>query len=157
MYKLFLTLLVFMQFLIAGCASKSPPLIEDLNKLDVEEINTFIVGNTLTYEAVWGRWAEYYSENNVGHGSAWSTLINWFGWEGETAISSFQVSDDAEICWRYDGEGAWANPEYEYCAVMYSKGNSYFLVSTKNPRQPSIVGVPREVEIKQGDYYNLAQ
>ena len=146
-----------MQMLIVGCASKTMPLLDELQQLDRQDVNSVLIGNTMTYEAVWGRWAEYHSENYVGYGSAWSTLFNWFGWEGESATSTFEVSDTAEICWRYDGESSWANPQYKYCGMIYSKDDKYYFISTQNPREPSIVGVPREVDIRQGDYYNLSE
>ena len=157
MHKLILIFVATLSLGITGCASKTIPSIDDLHQLNQQDINTVIIGNTLTYEAVWGRWAEYYSTNNIGYGSAWSTLFNWFGWQEESATASFDISDSAVICRRYDGEGAWANPEYKYCAKIYSKDDKYYLINTQNPLDPKIVGVPREIEIRQGDYYRLSQ
>ena len=142
-------------FVLVSCTTNSVNRPENLKKLNQDELKSLIIGNTLTYQAVWGRWAEYHREDFHGFGGAWSTLFDWFGWRGEKATSSYKITDDAQICWYYSGESVWANPQYEYCAIIHTANNAYYLTNTKNPRDPSLEGVIRKLEIKNGDYYEL--
>lgn len=157
MKKSYFLKIIILCFLLNGCATKAPLQPDDLKKLTTDELASLVIGNTLTYQAIWGRWAEYHQEDYTGYGGAWSTLFNWFGWNGDRATSTFSITDDAQICWRYTGEAQWANPKLDYCAIIYTDQGMYYIANTKNPRDPRLVGLLRELEIKNGDYFGLTE
>ena len=157
MKKSYLLKIITLCFVLNGCATKPQLQPENLTKLNADELTSLVVGNTLTYQAIWGRWAEYHKEDYSGYGSAWSTLFNWFGWSNDRATSTFTINDDAQICWHYSGEAQWANPQLEYCAIIYTDQGMYYIANTKNPRDPRLVGQVRELEIKNGDFYELTE
>ena len=152
-----LFLVFVLQIVLAGCVSKTVPEISKMQKLDKDEIKLLVIGNTLTYQAVWGRWAEYSSDNYDGHAGIWENLIDYYGFEGETATLTFEFSDDAEFCRRYSGDaGVGANPELNYCSMIYMDNGEYYIVDTKNSYNTNFIGFPHILEIKQGDYYDLS-
>ncbi len=158
MKKLSLLAFVFMQMISAGCVSKPIPDVNDMQKLDSDEIKSLLPGNTLTYTAVWGRWVEYYRDDNSGFAGTWADLLDLYGWEVDEAEAdiSFEFTDKAEICRRYSGDPEWANPELRYCSAIYVYNGTYYIIDTINPYNPNFVGVPNALEIKKGDYYDLS-
>jgi len=156
MKKINLYFIIAMQIILAGCVSKTSPDINTLQKLDKDEIKLLLVGNTLTYRAAWGRWAEYNRKDYTGYAATWEDLFDFYGWQGEEATLSFEFSDKAEICRRYSGAPKWANPDFSYCSMIYVGNGSYYLVDTKNPHNSDFIGVINPLEIKKGDYYDLS-
>lgn len=144
-----------MPFLVTGCASKTAPDVNVMRKLDLDEIKSLLIGNTLTYQAVWGRWAEFYREDGTGHIGTWPDLLDIYGWEGDEASLSYELTDNAEICRQYSGDPDWANPEFTYCSLIYTIDTDYYIVDTKNPYNPKFIGVPHALQIKRADYYDL--
>lgn len=134
---------------LAGCATI--PDKSELTQLDQSAVEAELVGNTLTYRADYGRWAEYYETAETGYGRASGS------WGSESAISTNTTAGDGESCAVYSGEPDWADPDKAYCSVMYTdKEGNLYLESTRNPDDPDRVGKIRKIEIKSGDEYGLA-
>lgn len=150
MRKTMLTLIHAVALLnLAGCTTI--PDESELTQLDRSTLKSEVVGNTLTYSAEYGRWAEYYETSRTGYGRASGS------WGSESAISRNTIAQDGEWCAVYSGEPDWASPEMEYCSVLYAdKEGNLYLESTKNPDDPGRVGKIRKVEIKPGDEYGLS-
>lgn len=134
---------------LAGCTTI--PDKSELTQLDRSAIESEVIGNTLTYKADYGRWAEYYESVSTGYGQTSGSG----GSENVTATST--ISQDGEWCSVYSGEAEWTGPDKEYCSILYTdeEGNLY-VESTKNPGDPDQVGKLRKVEMKPGDEYGLA-
>ncbi len=150
MRKTMLTLIYTVALLgLTGCATI--PDKSELTQLDPSAIESEVVGNTLTYSADYGRWAEYYETATTGYGQASGS------WGSESATSTNTITQDGEWCAVYSGEPDWADPDKEYCSVVYTdKEGNLYVESTKNPDDPGRVGKIRKVEIKPGDAYGLA-
>ena len=145
MKRINLFLVVVLQIVLAGCVSKTVPEISKMQKLGKDEIKLLVIGNTLTYQAVWGRWAEYSSDNYDGHAGIWENLIDYYGFEEEKATLTFEFSDDAEFCRRYSGDAEWANPEFIYCSIIYVYNGEYYIVDTKNSFNSNFIGFPHSL------------
>lgn len=124
----------------------------ELEKLSGKEVRDLIVGNTYTYKAEWGRWADYILAGGTGYAKAWGD--SW----SQTATSEYDIKTNGEWCATYNGDADWANPEYEYCAMLYSDGNgSYYKETTADPRVPENVGQFLAFDVKPGDEYGLSE
>ena len=134
---------------LVACASVPPT--EELIQLNGEELKTRLVGNTWTSKYHWGTWAEYHIDENTGLAKAWGN------WGTEEATLTYNINDDGEGCWSYQGDPEWADPEYRACSVVLVdlKGN-FYSKSTENKRKPERVGKLRKIKIKPGDAYGLA-
>lgn len=150
MRKTMLTMIyAFALLALAGCTTT--PEKSKLTQLERSALKSELVGNTMTYLADYGRWAEYYETAKTGYGRASGS------WGSESAISTNTISQDGEQCAVYSGEPDWAAPDMEYCSIMYTdKEGNLYLETTKNPDDPGRVGKIRKVEIKPGDEYGLA-
>lgn len=150
MRKTILTLIHAVVLLgLAGCTTI--PDKSELTQLDRSAIESEVIGNTLTYRADYGRWAEYYASVDEGYGRASGN------WGSDHATASSKISPDGEWCSVYSGEADWASPEKEYCSLVYTdEEGDFYVESTKNPENPDRVGKIRKVEIKPGDEYGLA-
>lgn len=133
---------------LSGCTTI--PEKSELTQIDRSAIESRVIGNTLTFRADYGRWAEYYETATTGHGQASGS------WGSESVTARSTISQDGEWCAVYSGEPDWAGPDKEYCSVLYTdKEGNLYLESIKNPDDPGRVGKIRKVEIKPGDAYGL--
>ena len=156
MKKIILFVIAVMQIFLAGCASKPLPDINDMQKLGLDEVKSLIPGNTATFLAVWGRWAEYYRVDNTGYASTWSDLLDFYGWQADEATFTYEFTDKAEICRRYSGDSPWAKPELTYCSMIYLDDGQYYIIDTQNPSHSEFIGVANKLEIEKGDHYRLS-
>ena len=135
--------------LLVGCTTT--PEKSDLAQMDRDDLRSTVVGNTFTYVADYGRWAEYMQSLESGHARAWGT------WGSESVTAEYTVSSDGEWCVIYSGEYEWAGPEHKYCSVLYTDAEGNFYSETvTNSWKPAREGRIREVEIRSGDKYGLA-
>lgn len=134
---------------LAGCTTI--PDKSELTQIDRNAIESRVVGNTLTFRADYGRWAEYYETATSGYAQASGS------WGSENVTLSSTIYQDGDWCAVYSGEPDWAGPDKEYCSVVYTdKEGNLYVEYTKNPDDPGRVGKIRKVEIKAGDAYGLA-
>lgn len=135
---------------LIGCATV--PEKSELQRLDRAGVISELEGNTITGRADYGRWADYHETGSTGYAKAWGD------WGSQSATSSYQVSDDGQICWTYSGAHEWTTPDHEFCAIVYSdaEGN-YYSETTRNTFKPSREGDIKKVELKPGDAYGLSE
>ena len=85
---------------IAACSSIN---LEEMEQLNGDQARTTLSGNTLTFRAEYGRWAEYFSEGDLsGAGKAWGD------WGEEAATAQNTISDEGEVCSVYGGPHEWS-------------------------------------------------
>ncbi|MDZ7829788.1 MAG: hypothetical protein U5K33_09985 [Halofilum sp. (in: g-proteobacteria)] len=123
-----------------------------MTKLEAEELNELVIGNTYSAEDSEGKWAEYYATDDSGYARAWGS------WGQDDVKSSHVTHSDGTICHQYTGTCDWAGPEHKYCGSVYKdeNGNYYYKVLT-NTYSPWKEGNFIEMEIKPGDPYGLAE
>lgn len=145
-----LMLLGVMQLGLVACATV--PSTDELQQLDGEELQSALVGNTFTFRADYGRWAEYVASSDAGYGKASGN------WGSQSATASYTFKDDGEWCSTYSAPHDWAQPGNEYCVLVYmdEEGN-YYREKTKDTDEPGSVGNVTKVEIKAGDAYALGE
>lgn len=135
--------------LFVGCATV--PDKSELTRMERDDVRSAVVGNTFTFLADYGRWAEYVESLESGYAKAWG------GWGSQSVTAEYTIAADGEWCSVYAGEPDWAIPEYEYCSVMYTDAEGNFYMETlTNPDKPASEGQIRQVEIRSDDEYELA-
>lgn len=145
-----LMLLGVVQLGLVACATV--PSTDELQQLDGEALQSALVGNTSTYRADYGRWAEYIESGDAGYGKASGN------WGSQSATASYTFKDDGEWCATYSGSHDWSQPGNEYCAIVYTdEDGNYYSKVTKNTDDPNKVGNTRKIEIKAGDAYGLGE
>lgn len=134
---------------LSACATG--PDIAEMEALNGEQAEQLLAGNTLTFKADYGRWAEYFDSNSLaGRGKAWGT------WGEELADSVTNISTEGEVCTQYSGEHEWSTPEHEFCFLVYTGSEGQVVLQgTQNTYKPERVGKIRKVEIEAGDSYGL--
>lgn len=134
---------------VAISACSTIPDQSQLQRLSRSELESALVGNTLTHSLDWGQCAEYHRSDGTGFGRTWGS------WGQDEATSEYMVTEDGEICWTYSGKPDWADPDVEYCAIRYrdTEGNYYF-ENTKHI-DPRKIGTILEMEIKPGNPLDL--
>ena len=133
---------------LAGCSTV--PDKSELTRMDRSDLRSAVVGNTYTHLTEYGRWAEYVESLDTGYGRASGT------WGSSSAEAEYTIASNGEWCKEYSGKPDWANPEHEFCSVLYtgSEGNVY-AETTTNTREPAREGEIRQVEIRSGDDFGL--
>lgn len=134
---------------LSACATS--PDISEMQVLDKSLATDLLAGNTLTYKADYGRWAEYFDANSLdGRGKAWGS------WGEEVADSATNISSEGEVCTIYTGDYEWSNSEHNFCFFIYQDAEGeVVLQSTNNTWKPERVGTVRKVQIETGDTYSL--
>lgn len=144
-----MTALCTVSLILTACATA--PDKSELQRVDGSEVKSVLRGNTLTYKASYGRWAEYHQTDSTGHAKAWGS------WGSDIATSTYDIEDDGTVCWTYSGEPDWASPEHDYCNVFYKDADgNYYAEVTVNTSKPERLGNIRTLEIKSGDAYGLS-
>ena len=133
---------------LIGCATT--PSEESMTQLNQEQVTQLLVGNTWTNLTDWGRWAEYFGENNAGFGRAAGNF-------GEhDATSKYTVSEEGEVCSVYDGEYDWSDSETNYCSLVFVDANGKYYSKTTQAKKQERIGRIRNFEVRQGDHFGLS-
>lgn len=138
--------------LLGSVAHATVPSIDELRRLDGEELRSVLVGNTYTFSADFGRWVDYVISSDASIGRAWGD------WGSQSVTGKVRIKDDGEWCKTYSGDYHWSQPGNEYCAVVYTdnEGN-YYSKRTKDTHKPERVGRVYKVEIRSGNVFDLCR
>ncbi len=143
-------LLGVLQIGLVACATV--PSTDELRQLDGEALQAALVGNTFTFRADYGRWAEYIESSDAGYGRASGN------WGSQSATASYTFENDGEWCSTYSGPHDWTQPGNEYCSIVYTDDDgNYYREVTKDTDNPNKVGNTKKVEVKAGDAYGLGE
>ena len=139
-----------LSLVVAACSTI--PDQSQLTQLGADELHDLVIGNTTTYSADYGRWADYHATEETSYARAWGT------WGRQDVDSTHVTYADGTMCHQYTGPYEWAGPDHEYCGAIYEdeNGNYYYKV-LKNTNSPNKVGDIVELEIRPGDPYGLAE